>query len=57
MTLIRIREKPPDVAHSRRAQQRVDQRVQQHVRVGMAKQARFVRNLDAADDQPASRGK
>jgi len=43
-----------DVAERRGAEQRVAYGVQQHVGVGMAGEAFFVRNLDAADDQLAA---
>ena len=44
---------PADVAQRRRAEQRVADRVQQHVGVAVAREALVVRNLDAADHEPA----
>src|SRR5574340_332899 len=44
---------PADVAQRRRAEQRVADRVQQHVGIGMAEQAPVIRNVHAADDQLA----
>ena len=52
---IGIREKPSDVAHARCAQQGVNDRMQQHVGIGVPQQTQFVRNLDATDNQLASR--
>ena len=49
-----IREMPPDVAQRRRAEQRIADRVQQHIRVRMSEQAFFVRDLHPADDQLAA---
>lgn len=43
-----------DVAQAGRAEQRVDDRVQQHVGVRMAEQAQTVRDRDPADDQFAA---
>src|SRR3546814_9952543 len=43
-----------DVAQARRAQQRVGERVQQHVGVGMPLQSVRMRNGHAADDQRRS---
>ena len=50
---VRVGEVAADVAERRRAEQRVGDRVQQHVRVRVAEQAAFVRNRHAADDEGA----
>lgn len=42
-----------DVAERRRAEQRVGDRVQQHVRIRVTEQAAFVWNRHAADDEGA----
>jgi hypothetical protein len=47
------REMVAEVAQCERAQNRIGERVQQHVRVGMTLQAAPVRNRDAADDERA----
>ena len=47
---------PADVAERRRAKQRVNDGVQQHVGVGMAEQTERVRDLDPADDELAALG-
>ena len=47
---------PPDVAQARGAQERVADRVHEHVGVGMPQQALVMRNLDAADDELAPFG-
>ena len=52
-----VREMAADVAQPRRAQQRVADRVQQHVGVGMAGEPALVGNVDAADDELAIFGK
>jgi hypothetical protein len=50
-----VREKVADVRLAERAQERVANRVHERVRVRMAVQAPGVRNLDAAQDELASR--
>ena len=46
---------PADVAEPGRAEQRIGDRMQQHVGIRMAEQAGAVRHLDAAQDQLAAR--
>ena len=50
----RIGEMIPDVAHIRRAQQRIAQRMDQHVGIRMAQQAQRMLNLDTSEPQLAS---
>ena len=51
-----IREMAADVAQPGRAQQRIADRVQQHVGVGVSGQPQVVGNVDAADDELAAGG-
>ena len=44
-----------DLPQRRRAEQRVHQRVDGHIRVRMAEQPFFIRNLHPAENQPSSR--
>src|SRR3954453_1668538 len=48
------REERPQVTESARAQDRVDDRVRQDVRIGMAAKPALVRDLDAPQDEPAA---
>ena len=48
---------PPDVTQSRRAEQRVTDRVKQHVGIGVSGQTQVIGNVHAADDQFAVRRK
>ena len=54
-TRVGIRKMPADVAQPRRTEQRVADRVQQHVAIGMAEQTLLERDVDAADHQLAPR--
>ena len=51
-----VRKQPADVALPGRAQERVDERMHQDVRVGVADETLVKGNLDAADDEPPARG-
>ena len=50
---VAVREVQPDVPERRRAEQRVRDRVQQDVGVGVPEQPLFIWNVHAADDEPA----
>ena len=52
---VRVGEVPADVAQRRRAQQRVADRVQEHVGVAVAQEALVVRDLDPADHELPAR--
>ena len=49
--LVGVREVLADVAEPGRAEQRVDDRVREHVGVGVAREAALAGDLDAAEDQ------
>ena len=55
MALVAVREHRADVAEPGGAEDRVGDRVQQYVSVGMTEQAALERNLDATDHQSATR--
>ena len=55
VTFVGIGEPAADVAQRRRAQQRIHDRVQQHIRIRMTEQAGFVRDGHPAHDQRATR--
>src|SRR5215470_11334631 len=48
---VAVRKMETDVALAERSENRVDQRVEQHIGVGMAGEPRAVRNLDAAENE------
>ena len=52
---VRVREMGPDVAQGERAQKRVTDGVQQHVRVAVPQQSFFMGYFHAADDAVAAR--
>jgi hypothetical protein len=53
---IGVGEQQPDVAQAGGAEQRVDDRVGEHVGVGVTGQAGLVRDLDAAEHEPPPGG-
>jgi hypothetical protein len=52
---IGVREMCANVTQRRRPDQGIADGVQQHIGIGVAVEAAIVRNLDAADDEPAPR--
>ena len=49
-----VREVPPDVAERECAEQRIHDRVREHIRIRVAVQSELERNIHAADDAPPS---
>ena len=54
IAVVVIREKLADVAHGRRAEQRVHDGMDKHIRVGMTVQSLFIRDRHAAENQCAA---
>ena len=49
-----IGEMPPDVAQRRRAEQRIGDRMQQHIRIGVSEQTLVIGYLHTADNELAA---